>query len=195
LEKIPLIPVNPQRSIVLWYEGPTFLVADKPAGLETFPEEILQHDTLVNALLQSNRWLAEMETSLRPGVIHTLRRQDRGVTVVAKTDETAESLRQSHQDGAWRFRYRVQVPETLVPHPTPSVTVVDSRSYGTVTVYDIDATLGDTAQLAADWLGDPEAPATFYAYEVEVPTPYRRLTAGFGHRIVLPEIDLYTAPT
>lgn len=194
-DKIPLLPVDPQLHVDLWYEGPTFLIADNPQEMAVHPTGDSAVGTLVNGLLQANRWLAEMETSRSPGVIHLLRPQDRGLTLIAKSDEMAEQLRQSHQEGALRFSYRVQVPSSHTVTPCSAVSLFDSHPYGEITVYDLDSPWGDTARIAADWLGDPNASANFICYQITVPTPAKSFQIGLGRRILLPDIDLYTAAT
>ncbi len=114
VEKIPKIPVTPM-ALNLWYEGPAFVVADKPRGMAVHPEATDGIDTLVNGLLQSNRWLADMETSHSPGVIHWLMPMDRGLVLVAKSDEVADTLRQLYRDQAITFSYRVRMPREATP--------------------------------------------------------------------------------
>lgn len=195
MEKIPLIPVDEGLTVTLWYEGPTFLIADKPAGMATHPADATGRGTLVNALLQSNRWLAEMETSLAPGVVHQLRDQDRGLTLVAKSDDMATTLRNTYHEQSITFSYRVRVPSDSAPRDIDAVTVYDRHEYDGITVYDIDSTRGDTGELSQEWLGDAETPAQFVCYQIDVPTPTKRFRIGLAQRIILPEIDLYTAPT
>ncbi len=195
MDKIPLIPVNEGLTVTLWYEGPTFLIADKPAGMATHPADATGSGTLVNALLQSNRWLAEMETSITPGLIHQLRDQDRGLTLVAKSDEMATTLRNTYHEQSITFSYRVRMPNDISPREIDSVTVYDRHEYDDITVYDIDSTLGDTGELSQEWLGDRETSASFVCYQMDVPTTSKRFRIGLAQRIILPEIDLYTAPT
>jgi 23S rRNA-/tRNA-specific pseudouridylate synthase len=193
---VPLLPVDDQLAIDLWYEGPTFLIADKPFGIPVYPAKSQSQGTLVNALLQSNRWLAEMETSVSPGVIHVLRPEDRGLTLVAKSDDMASDLRELYQKGAITFSYRVQVPCSISPRATDAARIFDTHAYGDLTVYDIDSPLGDTEELARIWLGtEAMSPARFICYRMTVPTSTKAFQIGLGERILLPDVDLYTAPT
>lgn len=178
----------------LWYEGPTFVVADKPPGMAVHPDNAEGQDTLVNALLQSNRWLAEMETSHRPGVIHNLSAQDRGLVLVAKNDETAETLRAQYRDGALTFSYRVRLPASARPNTEAPVTVVDRRVFADGTaVMDIDSPLGDTAELRDAWA--PGTDKTFFVlYRMAIPVGSGVTTVALGDRMWLPDIELYTAP-
>lgn len=178
----------------LWYEGPTVVVADKPATMAVYPERPVSTGTLVNSLLGQNRWLADMETSRSPGVIHHLAREDRGLVVVAKSEEEASILRQRYAEEKFLFSYRVQIPQGVTPLNCSRVTVLDHQEDEQGALYDIDSVIGDTRQLRHEWLGDSETSAYFVAYRVRVPAAAKTLDIGLGTRITLPAIDLYTAP-
>ena len=193
MEKIPMLPIA-DMALDVWYEGPGFVVADKPQGMSVHPGSPAGNDTLVNGLLQSNRWLAEMENSHTPGVIHQLMPADRGLVVVAKSDDMATALRELHRDRALMFSYRVRLPQEVVPLPTALVTVRDRQVYDQVAVWDIDSPLGDTDLLRAEWLGDVNVEAYFVAYRVDLPAPDKHVQVGLGDRLWLPAIDLYTVP-
>ncbi len=195
MDKTPLLPIDNTLAVTLWYEGPTFLIADKPFGMPTYPDDAKSRGTLVNALLQNNRWLAEMETSTTPGVVHHLRDDDRGLTLVAKSDEMAETLRTTYHEKSITFSYRVRVPSEIIPQPTNLVTVYDQHPYDEITVYDIDSALGDTRELSREWLGDSDSSARFVCYQMDFPTPSKPFRIGLAQRVILPSIDLYTAPT
>lgn len=191
MDKRPLLSINAEP-LGLWYEGPTWLVAEKPPGMAVHPDSAEGSGTLVNTLLQSNRWLAEMETSIAPGVVHRLRPQDAGLVLVAKDDATANSLREAHEAGALAFRYRVAVPAGVEPRPVADIQVAAQRNYGAWQVYDIDSSTGDTSALAQAWLGEAGAQARFYGYRIEVPSAGEVVASA--HRVPLPALDLYTAP-
>lgn len=193
MEKIPKIPVTPM-TLDLWYEGGDFVVADKPAGMSVHPKTTGDSHTLVNGLLQSNRWLAEMERSEAPGVIHCLQPEDRGLVLVAKNDDTVENLRKTYGEHDMTFSYRVRTPLAAVPAKTPRVTIRDHQVYDDVAVWDIDSPLGDTAQLRREWLGDVGATAYFVAYRIDIPGPSKHVQAAMGDRRWLPSLDLYTIP-
>lgn len=195
MEKHPLLGVD-AGSLDLWYEGPTFLVAEKPPGLPLHPSDPGGRGTLVNRLLQTNRWLAEMETSVAPGIVHRLADPDSGLVLVAKADETAEQLRRWHAEGAIRFRYRVVTGRATPPPPPPDVVVRASRLYEDWTALDIETPWGDTGRLRAEWLG-PRTAARFTCYALELPEAADAPTARFalGRSIPWPRLELYTAPT
>ncbi|MDA8205514.1 MAG: pseudouridine synthase [Thermaerobacter sp.] len=193
MEKVSQLPVG-TMTLDLWYEGSGFVVADKPQGMAVHPDNIGGNYTLVNGLLQSNRWLAEMETSNAPGVIHRLLPEDRGLVVVAKTDEMADTLRNLYQDHALTFSYRVRLPQAIVPVSTELVTVRDHQVYDQVAVWDIDSPLGDTERLRTEWLKNTSAASYFVAYQIDIPSPQKHTQVGLGDRVWLPSIDLYTVP-
>lgn len=193
MDKTPKIPIS-VMSLDLWYEGPTFVVADKPKGMAVHPPDAEGSGTLVNGLLQSNRWLAEMETSHTPGVIHRLMPSDRGLVLVAKSDEMAETLRHLYQNRKVTFSYRVSIPQNVTPRTVDSVTVYDHQVYDDIAVWDIDSPLGDTGELRADWLGQQQMDAYFVCYRMDIPAPQKPIRVGLGERIWLPAIDLYTVP-
>lgn len=197
MEKRPIIAID-NVPIELWYEGPTYLVVDKPAAMAVHPETPEETGTLVNALLQSNRWLAEMETSLAPGVIHRFRPQDRGLMVVAKSDDVVESLRSAEQASEMTFRYRVVVPGRRPLRKYPDVHVIHERDYGDTTVYDIESAHGNTAEIIKGWLGSEDSEAVrFVCYDVDLPIPGsdKRHRIQMGRSVPLPSLDLYTVPT
>lgn len=193
MEKTPKIAVT-TMPLDVWYEGADFVVADKPAGMAVHPETPEDCHTLANGLLQSNRWLAEMETSHTPGVIHRLAPDDRGLVVVAKSDETVDALRALYRDQAMTFSYRVRLSPAMTPAKTPLVTVHDHQVYDGVAVWDIDSPVGDTARLRQEWLNDATAQAAFILYCIDIPGPAKRIQVGLGSRRWLPALDLYTIP-
>lgn len=192
MDKTPLIAITP-HPLDIWYEGPTVVIADKPAGMAVHPAAPEGTGTLVNALLDANRWLAEMETSHTPGVIHTLAEADRGLVIIAKSDETAAELRELYHQGQIIFSYRVRFDAGITPDRSAPVSVFDHQVYGDGQVWDIDSPLGDTDELRHRWLTHA-ASAHFVCYRVAVPMAAKPLSIGLGERIRLPRIDLYTAP-
>ncbi len=193
MEKQSKLRVAPM-SLDLWYEGPALVVADKPEGMAVHPESRDTGDTLVNGLLQSNRWLAEMETSDDPGVVHRMAAMDRGLVLVAKSDEMAATLRQMYSNQEIRFSYRVRLPNAVEPAQTPKVTVIDHQIYDETTVWDIDSPVGDTGELRNLWLPNGGSSAFFVGYRINIPLTQKPIEVGLGQRVWLPSVDLYTVP-
>lgn len=192
MEKTPLLSVSPEP-VTLWYEGPTFLVAEKPPGVAVHPDNPEGTGTLVNRLLQANRWLAEMEMSHTPGVVHKIEPEDRGLVLIAKSDDMAEMLRAQYRAGHLTFSYRVRMPDTAAPRKRDDVQILDHQTADNWAVFDIDSSVGDTSVLRNEWLGGAEE-AFFVLYRMRIQTPAKALEVGLADRVWLPSIDLYTAP-
>ncbi len=151
--------------------------------------------TLVNALLQANRWLADMETSHAPGVIHLVAPNDQGLVLVAKNDETFQKLRLDYDQGRLTFSYRLRLSGDVHFKAGAPVVVNDRRAFpDAIQVVDLDSPLGDTDRLR-DWLSVPSTVADFVLYRMVVPIEEHSLTVAMGQRLAIPAIDLYTAPT
>lgn len=190
MEKIPRIAID-AIPIEIWFEGPGYVVAQKPAQMASAPEHSNDRGTMANALLQANRWLAEMESSLAPGLIHRFRPQDRGLMVWAKNEETLGQLSQALGDRQLQFRYRVLVPGLAMVPEHPLVQMFGIKTYADTTVIDIDSPMGDTDQLARQWLGPAAETAEFVCYQIELPDQRR---VAMANRVSLPELELFTAP-
>ncbi|MBI3112045.1 MAG: RluA family pseudouridine synthase [Ignavibacteriales bacterium] len=78
------IPENIPLEIV--YEDDQFLIVNKPAGMVTHPAYGNYTGTLVNALLHYCNALSNVNTPLRPGIVHRLDKETTGLMVVAKND-------------------------------------------------------------------------------------------------------------
>ena len=74
------------------YEDESLLVVNKPAGMVTHPAYGHYSGTLVNALLHHARQLSQVNTGLRPGIVHRLDKDTSGLLVVAKTDGAHQAL-------------------------------------------------------------------------------------------------------
>lgn len=195
MDKTPLAAVS-DKTVDIWYEGPTFVVADKPSGMPLHPTSALPEDSLVNILLGQNRWLAEMETSYEPGVIHRLRAVDRGLVLVAKAEETAQFLREALREQQLTFSYRVRVPDSTTFFTGAPVTVRSRREYPDgAMVADLDSPIGDTEALTQACFGDTAGEVRWVLYRIEVPRENgTRMTIALGDQRPLADIKLYTAP-
>lgn len=74
------------------HEDKDLIVINKPAGLVMHPSAGHEDDTLVNALLAHTQDLSFKFGERRPGIVHRLDRDTSGLLVVAKNDQTHESL-------------------------------------------------------------------------------------------------------
>tara|TARA_B100000902_G_scaffold306724_1_gene295429 strand:- start:22588 stop:23568 length:981 start_codon:yes stop_codon:yes gene_type:complete len=93
-EKASLKPYDFKLDII--YEDKDLMVINKPAGLIMHPGAGNYNNTLVNALISYKKIsLSNIGNELRPGIIHRIDKNTSGLVVVAKNNETHESL--SHQ--------------------------------------------------------------------------------------------------
>jgi len=78
------------------YEDEDLLVIDKPAGIIMHPGAGNYDETIVNALMHYNKdTLSTIGDEHRPGIVHRIDKDTSGLVVIAKNNETHESL--SHQ--------------------------------------------------------------------------------------------------
>lgn len=80
------------RPLAIVYEDAHIIVIDKPPGLVVHPGSGLSRGTLANALLAHYPGLAQVGSSLRPGIVHRLDKDTSGLMVVAKTDSAYHDL-------------------------------------------------------------------------------------------------------
>ena len=74
------------------HEDDDLLIVNKPAGMVTHPAYGNYSGTLVNALLFHSRGLSQVNTPLRPGIVHRLDKDTSGLMVVAKNDRAHHLL-------------------------------------------------------------------------------------------------------
>jgi 23S rRNA pseudouridine1911/1915/1917 synthase len=81
------------------FEDEALLVVNKPAGLVVHPARGHRSGTLVNGLLARPGFATSVldsegeEGSLRPGIVHRIDKDTSGLLVVAKTEQSRESLK------------------------------------------------------------------------------------------------------
>jgi len=78
--------------LTIFYEDPSIIVVDKPAGMVVHPAYGNPSGTLVNALLYHCKDRAGINGSIRPGIVHRLDKGTSGVMVVAKDDQAYHQL-------------------------------------------------------------------------------------------------------
>ena len=78
------------------HEDDNLLIINKPAGIIMHPGAGNYDKTIVNALMHYNKdSLSTIGDELRPGIVHRIDKDTSGLVVIAKNNETHESL--SHQ--------------------------------------------------------------------------------------------------
>ncbi|ADE30422.1 RluA family pseudouridine synthase [Rickettsia prowazekii] len=85
-EELKITAANITLDII--YEDDDLIVINKAAGMTVHPG-IRHHDnTLVNALLHHTKYLSDIGSAERPGIVHRLDKDTTGLMVVAKNNKT-----------------------------------------------------------------------------------------------------------
>jgi 23S rRNA pseudouridine1911/1915/1917 synthase len=115
-DPIPLSLTPEAIPLDIYYEDSDLLVLDKPAGLVVHPAAGNYSGTLVHALLHHCPDLSGIGGVLRPGIVHRLDKDTSGLMVVAKNDNSHQSLIRQFQKGGVSKEYQALVwggPATL----------------------------------------------------------------------------------
>lgn len=89
----------------VFYEDEFLLVINKPSGMMVHPATGCYTGTLVNALLYRQKNLSDVNTSLRPGIVHRLDKETSGLMIVAKDNRTHAKLAEQFQDHEVKKKY------------------------------------------------------------------------------------------
>jgi 23S rRNA pseudouridine1911/1915/1917 synthase len=87
------------------FEDEDLIVVEKPSGLVVHPSAGHETDTLVNILVHHCKDLSMGFAENRPGIIHRLDKDTRGLLVVAKNDFTQEALAQQFREKTVQRHY------------------------------------------------------------------------------------------
>src|SRR5690625_1448776 len=112
-EKEPLIlkPENIPLSII--FEDDDLLIVNKQKGLVVHPSESYPKGTLVNALLNYTKKLANEAGENRPGIVHRLDKDTSGLRVVAKTNIAYKPLVEQFAERKVIRKYQTLVHDSL----------------------------------------------------------------------------------
>ncbi|NLD16722.1 MAG: RluA family pseudouridine synthase [Tissierellia bacterium] len=105
-EKITIQPEKMDLDII--YEDEFVAVINKPKNMIVHPTNSLEMNTLVNGLLYRYESLGNMD-SIRPGIVHRLDKDTSGLVVIAKTDESYNSLVSQFSEGKVDRLYKALV--------------------------------------------------------------------------------------
>ena len=89
-EDINLKPFNYKIDII--YEDNDLIVINKKADISMHPGAGNKDKTLVNALINYNKKLSNINGELRPGIVHRIDKDTSGLVVVAKNNFVHENL-------------------------------------------------------------------------------------------------------
>lgn len=96
LEEISDIEPEP-IPLDIYYEDEDLIVVNKPSGMVVHPAPGNYNHTLVNALLYHTNKLSDVNTSIRPGIVHRIDADTSGLLLVAKNNKTHNQLAQAIQ--------------------------------------------------------------------------------------------------
>jgi 23S rRNA pseudouridine1911/1915/1917 synthase len=85
-----LKPVAMNLDII--YEDEDLIVINKPSGLTVHPGNGVYSDTLVNGLMYHTNDLSDINSDVRPGIVHRLDKETSGLMVVAKNNFSHQRL-------------------------------------------------------------------------------------------------------
>lgn len=85
------IPLN------IFYEDEQLIIINKPVGLMVHPTSSCKTGTLVNALLHHAAQLSNVNSDMRPGIVHRLDKETSGLIIVAKDNITHTKLAKQFQ--------------------------------------------------------------------------------------------------
>lgn len=102
-EKIVIKPEKINLNII--YEDESIAIIDKPKNMIVHPTDSQVTGTLVNGLLFKYKTLGNMD-SIRPGIVHRLDKDTSGLVVVAKNNESYNSLVSQFSKGIVERRYK-----------------------------------------------------------------------------------------
>lgn len=89
----PMTRLQPEEiPLDIVYEDRWLIVLNKPKGISVHPGGGKWSGTLANALIAHCQTLSNLNTPLRPGIVHRLDKDTSGLLVVAKTNEVHEKL-------------------------------------------------------------------------------------------------------
>jgi 23S rRNA pseudouridine1911/1915/1917 synthase len=108
VEAVAARPEAEDIPIEIRWEDERVMVISKPAGLVTHPAHGHTTGTLVGALLNLGRPLADAD-SIRPGLVHRLDKDTSGLLLVAKDDDAQEFLVESIKNRSVERTYHALV--------------------------------------------------------------------------------------
>lgn len=102
-ESIDVVPENIRLEVL--YEDSAIIVVNKPPAMVVHPAAGVKSGTLVNALLYRCDDLSGIGGKIRPGIVHRLDKDTSGVIVVAKNDQSHNSLVDQFKNRTVKKRY------------------------------------------------------------------------------------------
>lgn len=107
----------------IFYEDECLIVVNKPQGMTVHPAQGCYTGTLVNALLSHSARLSEINSDMRPGIVHRLDKETSGLILIAKDNITHTKLAKQFERREVKKRYialverQVEFDEGVVNSP------------------------------------------------------------------------------
>lgn len=107
----------------IFYEDDCLMAVNKPAGMVVHPADGCYTGTLVNALLHHSVRLSQVNSEMRPGIVHRLDKETSGLLLVAKDNITHTRLAKQFQRHEVKKRYvalvegEIEFDEGVVSEP------------------------------------------------------------------------------
>ena len=103
LEGSDITPEN--IALDIFFEDENLLVINKPVGMMVHPATGQYTGTLVNALLYHCKELSDVNSSVRPGIVHRLDKETSGLMLVAKNNKTHAKLAEQFENHTIKKQY------------------------------------------------------------------------------------------
>ena len=125
-EDINLKPFNYKIDII--YEDNDLIVINKKADISMHPGAGNRDKTLVNALINYNKKLSNINGELRPGIVHRIDKDTSGLVVVAKNNFVHESLSNQFSEHSVDREYQTLIWGKLRPSKGKIETLITRSS-------------------------------------------------------------------
>lgn len=143
-------PIAQNIPLNITYEDKYLIVVNKPKGMVTHPAPGNYENTLVNALLYHTNSLSDLNSKVRPGIVHRLDKDTSGLMIVAKNNFVHEKLSNQIRFHKVRREYvgilhghfknqkgRIDLPIGRNPKDRKKMAVVYKNSKHAITNYEV----------------------------------------------------------
>tara|TARA_B100001057_G_scaffold247008_1_gene247374 strand:- start:349 stop:1329 length:981 start_codon:yes stop_codon:yes gene_type:complete len=142
-KKASLKPYRYKLNIV--YEDEDLIVLDKPAGIVMHPGAGNFDNTIVNALINYDKYsLSNIGDELRPGIVHRIDKNTSGLVVIAKNNETHEHLSDQFNKHSIKRIYQTLIWGKIKPSKGKIKTLI-TRSKKNRQLMEVNTTKGKVA--------------------------------------------------
>ena len=122
-KKQSLKPYNFKLNII--HEDEDLIVIDKPSGISMHPGAGNYDNTIVNALMNyDSKNLSDIGDELRPGIVHRIDKDTSGLIVVAKNNQTHNSLSEQFSNHSIKRKYLALVWGVIRPLNGKIITLI-----------------------------------------------------------------------